>query len=63
MSAPNLNIQRAPETRMERMKDAWEGLCRAGRMAHETTSVLIVYQNTFEKKEERQRACVCVWSV
>ena len=61
-------IYKGSETRMERMKDAWEGAVQdgTGRMAQETISVLIV----FTKIQLRKRGetvcvcvCVCVWSV
>lgn len=47
---------------MERMKDAWEGLCRMGRMAHETTSVLTVFTKIHLRKIG-ETACVCVCGV
>ena len=58
-------IYKGSETRMERMKDAWEGAVqdrKDGSWDH--FSAYRFYQKyNWEKEEERQRVCVCVWSV
>ena len=64
-------IYKGSETRMERMKDAWEGAVQDGKDGSwDHFSAYRFYQKyNWEKEEERQRVCVCVcvcvcvWSV